>query len=318
MRLERFRWSSPEARQLVDASGVSHLGRVMSLNLDLPLLLAFVERWQTDTNTFHMPFREITITLHDVLYLLRLSIRGTQLSSEGDRAYVSQLATMLNVDGDEIRRKCYRASGFHLDHLVEAVEAGYLDDASTSICYLMALLGSTVFCDRSQNRVHIGVLEGLRDVRMTREYSWGAATLAFLYRQLGVASRAGSTSLSGCLTLLRSWIYEYFPSLRCRQTPAPRARGEALAGRWKGPRIVERATDVDLRVETLQSVLDGMTHAHVDWLPFGPPDFDGEARWSMYSGGIHAFDYVEPTIPAIRCVSTATGRRSRIQFIRRS
>ena len=116
MRLERFRWPSAETRQLVDASWVSHLGRVMSWNLDLPLLLAFVERWQPDTNTFHMPFGEITITLYDVLYLLRLSIRGTHLSSEGEKTYVSQLTTMLNVDGDEIRRKCYRAGGFHLDH----------------------------------------------------------------------------------------------------------------------------------------------------------------------------------------------------------
>ena len=37
--------ASPKARQLVDASGVSHIGRVISWTLDLPLLLAFVERW---------------------------------------------------------------------------------------------------------------------------------------------------------------------------------------------------------------------------------------------------------------------------------
>lgn len=30
------------------------------------LLFAFVERWQQDTNTSHMTFGEITITLHDM------------------------------------------------------------------------------------------------------------------------------------------------------------------------------------------------------------------------------------------------------------
>ena len=72
-----------------------------------------------------------------------------------------QLAIMLNVDGDEIRRKCYRACGFHLDHLVEAAEVGYLDDASTAVCYLITLSGSTVFCDCGKKRVRIGVLKGL-------------------------------------------------------------------------------------------------------------------------------------------------------------
>ena len=84
-----------------------------------------------------------------------------------------------------------QSCGFHLDHLVEAAEAGDLDDASTAVCYLMALLGSTVFCDRSQNRVHIGVLEGLRDVRMTREYSWGTATLLSLTGSSGLLLERG-------------------------------------------------------------------------------------------------------------------------------
>ena len=46
-----------------------------------------------------MSFGDMTITLHDVQYLLRISIQGTQLSSEGEKTYATQLATMLKIDG---------------------------------------------------------------------------------------------------------------------------------------------------------------------------------------------------------------------------
>ncbi|CAN0876836.1 Protein MAIN-LIKE 2 [Linum grandiflorum] len=42
----------------------------MTTSLDTPLLQAFIERWQPDTNTFHMPFGEMTVMLHDVWYIL--------------------------------------------------------------------------------------------------------------------------------------------------------------------------------------------------------------------------------------------------------
>ncbi|CAN0915333.1 hypothetical protein LINGRAHAP2_LOCUS29073 [Linum grandiflorum] len=53
-----------------------------------------------------------------------------------------------------------------------------------------------------------------------------------MYRELGKASRANSKKFSGCMTLLQSWIYEYFPSLRGADSPASRDVGAPLAGRW--------------------------------------------------------------------------------------
>ncbi|KAK9148640.1 hypothetical protein Scep_007397 [Stephania cephalantha] len=40
------------------------------------LISAFVERWQLDTNTFHLPFGEMSITLEDVSTLLHISVMG--------------------------------------------------------------------------------------------------------------------------------------------------------------------------------------------------------------------------------------------------
>ena len=91
----------------------------MLWGLDLPLLLTFIEMWQSNTNNFHMRFREMMSTLHNVLYILRIPIWGTQLSSDNEVNYVSQLTSMLKVSDETIRVKCYAAGGFHLDQLLD-------------------------------------------------------------------------------------------------------------------------------------------------------------------------------------------------------
>ncbi|KAL2903828.1 Protein MAINTENANCE OF MERISTEMS [Bienertia sinuspersici] len=48
----------------------------MLSHIDAPLISAFVERWQPDTNSFHLPFGEMTIMLHNVWYILRIPIEG--------------------------------------------------------------------------------------------------------------------------------------------------------------------------------------------------------------------------------------------------
>ena len=44
-------------------------------------------------------------------------------------------------------------------------------------------------------------------------YAWGAVALAYLYRQLGVASWSSVRQISEYMTLLQAWIYEHFSFL---------------------------------------------------------------------------------------------------------
>jgi len=46
------------------------------------LILAFVERWHRETNNFHLPFQEMSVTLDDVFMLLHLPIVGELFSNE--------------------------------------------------------------------------------------------------------------------------------------------------------------------------------------------------------------------------------------------
>ncbi|CAI0617868.1 unnamed protein product [Linum tenue] len=45
-------------------------------HLNAALITAFVEGWQPDTNTFHMPFGEMSILLHDVHHIFVFHLRG--------------------------------------------------------------------------------------------------------------------------------------------------------------------------------------------------------------------------------------------------
>ncbi|CAJ2666698.1 unnamed protein product [Trifolium pratense] len=53
------------------------------LFLDPALLSTFVERWHGETSSFHMPSREMTITLDDVCCLVHLPIKGRLLDHKG-------------------------------------------------------------------------------------------------------------------------------------------------------------------------------------------------------------------------------------------
>ncbi|RYR31296.1 hypothetical protein Ahy_B01g056098 [Arachis hypogaea] len=49
---------------------------------DNALIKASVKRWHAETHAFHLPWGEVTITLQDVEYHLRLRVHGTLLGTE--------------------------------------------------------------------------------------------------------------------------------------------------------------------------------------------------------------------------------------------
>ena len=53
--------------------GIYCLGHIM---IDWPLITCLFERWRPETQTFHLPVGEMTITLQDVAIILGLHIDG--------------------------------------------------------------------------------------------------------------------------------------------------------------------------------------------------------------------------------------------------
>ncbi|XP_057543275.1 protein MAINTENANCE OF MERISTEMS-like [Amaranthus tricolor] len=122
------------------------------------------------------------------------------------------------------------------------------------------------------------------------EIAWGVVTLAYLYWQLGMASRAGCKTIAGCLILLQTWIYEYFPAFR----PHPHREDVPIKTRAKMWTTKKPFREVD-RLRDCRSVLDSMTETQVEWTPYvsAPRALLNEHPPTTFIGGITCFDIVE-------------------------
>ena len=78
-------WKIPENatifRNMIETSGLFPLVHTSYKNVNKYLISAFVEHWYPETNTFHMSFGEMTITLDDVASLLHIPIEGSPIQS---------------------------------------------------------------------------------------------------------------------------------------------------------------------------------------------------------------------------------------------
>ncbi|CAI0423683.1 unnamed protein product [Linum tenue] len=124
-------------------------------------------------------------------------------------------------------------------------------------CYLFLLLGSTLFVDKSRDRIRPAVNLYLKKYHDVAGYAWGVGTLAYLYRQLGVASRAGGKGVCGYLTLLQAWIYEYFPDFRPNRVQQ-HSPEDPRASLWVCSRLKGRDVAKE-RLVRYRSILDGMS-----------------------------------------------------------
>ncbi|RYR73362.1 hypothetical protein Ahy_A02g007718 isoform A [Arachis hypogaea] len=125
----------------LERAGLYHLARLNShwFWLDEPLVSAFVERWRPETHTFHMPFGECTVTLQDVAFQLGLPVDGEAVSGclgefetyiEGGRP-AWEWFSVLPPDANEETVRIYARA------------------------YIIMLLSTQLFGDKSANRVHI-------------------------------------------------------------------------------------------------------------------------------------------------------------------
>ena len=181
---------SNEKYGVLPATPIGRLPYIMHQHIDSDLITAFVERWQPDTNTFHMPWGEMIIILHDVQRILGIGIEGSLPAEPADGEWKLALASLFGEPTmSELRRKGYFTSGninvgeiMHMCHRSQSLE-------THSTAYYMAIVGSTLLMDKTRvgMRPHPILTVNVNQDKI----AWGAVTLTYLYRQLGMASRVG-------------------------------------------------------------------------------------------------------------------------------
>jgi len=95
-----------------------------------------------------------------------------------------------------------------IEHGGVAEEVQRLRDQVVRI-YLLYLVRITLFTDKSQNDVDVVYLRYFRDLDLIAGFSWGAAALAHLYRELNNVARWNCSQVAGYLTLLQVLIKNY-------------------------------------------------------------------------------------------------------------
>lgn len=186
------------------------------MSLNNSLISALVERWRRETNTFHLPLGEMTITLDEVALVLGLEIDGDPIvgSKVGDEVAMDMCGRLLGKLPSAANKEvnCSRVKLNWLKRTFSECP----EDASFDVvkchtrAYLLYLIGSTIFATTDGDKVSVKYLPLFEDFDQAGRYAWGAAALACLYRALGNASLKSQSNICGCLTLLQVGCYVSF------------------------------------------------------------------------------------------------------------
>ncbi|KAL0431387.1 UNVERIFIED_CONTAM: Serine/threonine-protein phosphatase 7 long form [Sesamum radiatum] len=191
--------------------GVYRCGRLV---YDCHLITALVERWRPETHTFHFRVGEATITLEDVQIIWALPIDGLPVtgldierSTEEWQIYCREY---LGFSPDEEAFKGSRLHTHAIMNFIRTVEITHDTPRPTVVQYtrcIAMLLGGLMCPDSSGNMVPLLYLSKLEEINTARNYSWGSAVLAFLYRELCHASLKGKAAIGGALQLLQAQLH---------------------------------------------------------------------------------------------------------------
>ncbi|RYR13433.1 hypothetical protein Ahy_B04g070437 isoform A [Arachis hypogaea] len=238
-------------------AGLYHLARLNDrwFRLDEPLVSAFVEQWRPETHTFHMPFGECTITLQDVVYQLGLPVDGRYVSGcltdfqiyiQGGRPAWVWFEELLGVipPPSQVQKFAVNCTWFQ-ETFGECPEGADEETVRRfARAYIMMLLGTQLFADKSGNRIHIRWLPYIARLEEMGTYSWGSTALAWLFRCMCRVANRYVAKLGGPLQLLQSWIFWRFPRFRpagydtCSWPLTSRWSGYNPSGSEKGPRFI--------------------------------------------------------------------------------
>ncbi|KAI3884734.1 hypothetical protein MKW92_039504 [Papaver armeniacum] len=203
-----------EVQEYVKKSGLYSLIQYGHDKIDRALINAFRERWYPETNTYHLPFGEMTVTIEDVERITRLDPKGEVVEGvfgaktmTWDYTYDLIKRTLGKIKKELEIEKAFGGTAKKLER---KLKLSWLRKKKEQCAraYLLYVIGSIVCGDKSGSRVNAYFLQCLENLDKVNTYSW-----AWIYHHLGQGSRAEVYSMVGCMTILQVWFYDHFPTL---------------------------------------------------------------------------------------------------------
>ncbi|KAL9686502.1 hypothetical protein QQ045_023962 [Rhodiola kirilowii] len=206
-------------RHYVVAAGFYPWIQICDVKTDPSLLTAVIERWRPETHTFNFNEGEATITLQDGSLLTGLPVEGEPVTGLTRMNFEE-----IPVDADDETLKKYTRA------------------------YLLNLIGSTLFGDKSGKAISLHFLPLLEDLDRVVNYSWGSAVLACLYSNMCTACMIGHSQLAGAPLIIQFWCWDRLSRIGVPKVsvpvvlpPAdvefdPALRGSWSYMKWIGPK----------------------------------------------------------------------------------
>ncbi|KAJ1695826.1 hypothetical protein LUZ63_012524 [Rhynchospora breviuscula] len=270
----------PAYEEYVIAAGLYGIHKIGHIPTDHALISALVERWRQETHTFHFPVGEMTITLQDAALLLGLRVDGRPICLRTDCNWETVVHSLLGrVDEMTFRPRSRVAINIkwlhdHFSKLDPLADDQTVQRFARAYCFV--LVGSLLFTDHSGDSISAIYLLLFANFNRAGEYSWASGVLAYLYRELCLATTVRRKQFAGSVMLLQLWSWERLPMGRpvIRRNVQPRLLGgDDLVRRpplgyvWSTKH--QFADYVPCRVtETYRREIDGLTEANVRWLPY--------------------------------------------------
>uniref|UniRef100_A0ACD5U8E7 Uncharacterized protein n=1 Tax=Avena sativa TaxID=4498 RepID=A0ACD5U8E7_AVESA len=258
-------------QQLVDASGLGNLIHTADLVVDRTVLRAFCELWSKQTNTARFHDFEMAPSLRDTAHILGIPVIGRAVTT-GAVLNMSSEQLFFQYLGQVPGRGYCRGSRVKLSWLPS--KFGQLSEHPTAEeivystrAYLLYLIGATLFSEKERGYVSPKYLPLLSDFEKVREYAWGAAALAHLYRALSTVMSTTKKRLFGSAALLMGWIYEYIPAIRPAKDDVP-AHVFPRVCRWTRRTI----SQPENKVSDVRKAFSQLRVSDVNWEPYKDMD----------------------------------------------
>ncbi|KAE8705565.1 putative linoleate 9S-lipoxygenase 5 [Hibiscus syriacus] len=222
---------------------------IVGCKLEHVLISALIERWRPETHTFHLPCGEAIITLEDVSMHLGLPVDGNMMCGMADGDWKSMCIDYLGAAPPEFNEGRITLSWLKANFEVLNENASEDQAKACARAYILRIIGGILMPDKSRNQVHCMWLRHLIDFDEAGRYSWGAAVLAFLFREMCRATNYKKTAIGGCLLLLQSWAWFRMPFL-CPIVNEP----------YVFPLL--------LRLEEIRLLIDTKAGSEFQWIPY--------------------------------------------------
>ena len=199
--------------QYIDVAGLTGLFKVPDMEVDNALIKALVEQWHSEMHMFHLLHGEMGITLQDIEVMLGIPVDGLPVTGKIDLKWNVVCRDLLDHEPLPVIPNSNRSILAEARRRYKWLDARFAAppaaDAGDEVVqqhahyHLLVWMGALLFMDKSADRVSLLPLQFLNPISNVRQYSWGSAALAWLYKHLCSASKKDAMQIRGALLLVQ-------------------------------------------------------------------------------------------------------------------